>query len=162
MGWQVLHDQIRRPPRTFLRRDIRGVGGVARAGSAGGVRAIRTCGTDALPGIAAGFGQFTEARIRDADVLALAAKVAYEIDPANEYPRNYTGDLRVTLAGGEVREYHQPHLRGGLREPLTPDALAAKFHANLAHGGWPRSRAERLMRLCGEVFDRPRIELSRI
>ena len=80
----------------------------------------------------------------------------------NEYPRNYTGDLRVTLAGGEVREFRQPHLRGGVREPLTPDALAAKFHANLAHGGWPRSRADRLERLCGELFDRPRVDLSRI
>ncbi len=111
---------------------------------------------------AAGLGQFTEARIHDPDVLALAAKVTYEIDPENEYPRNYTGDLRVTLAGGEVRAFHQPHLRGGVAEPLTQGELAAKFHANLGQGGWDRKRAEALERLCAELFDRPRVDLSRI
>ncbi len=111
---------------------------------------------------AAGLGQFTEARIRDTDVLALAAKVTYEIDPENEYPRNYTGHLRVTLIGSEVREFHQPHLRGGVREKLTRDELATKFYANLGHGGWSRARAQRLERLCDKVFDQSRIDLSRI
>ena len=111
---------------------------------------------------AAGLGQFTEARIRDPDVLALAAKVTYEIDPENEYPRNYTGHLRVTLVSGEARELHQPHLRGGVREKLTRDELAAKFHANLGHGGWSRSRSRRLECLCGKVFDQSRIDLSQI
>ena len=109
---------------------------------------------------AAGLGQFTEARIRDPDLLALAAKVTYEIDPENEYPRNYTGHLRVTLTGGEVREFHQPHLRGGVREKLTRGELLAKFHANVDHGGWSRSRARRLERRCGEVFDQSRIDFS--
>jgi 2-methylcitrate dehydratase PrpD len=111
---------------------------------------------------AAGLGQFTEARISDPAALALAAKVTYEVDPDNEYPRNYTGHLRVTLSGGEVREYRQPYLRGGVREKLTRNELSAKFHANLAHGGWERSRAERLERICREVFDGARIDFSGI
>ena len=40
--------------------------------------------------------------------------------PTNEYPRNYTGDVRVVLRDGSVREAQQPYLRGGVREPLGP------------------------------------------
>jgi hypothetical protein len=93
-------------------------------------------------------------------VLALAAKVTYQIDPENEYPRNYTGHLRVTLGSGKVVEFHQPHLRGGVREKLTRGELLAKFHANAGHGGWSRSRARRLEHLCGELFDQSRINLA--
>lgn len=52
----------------------------------------------------AGFSQFTEARIRDAALLDLAGKIRYQIDPANEYPKNFTGHLRATLVDGTVHE----------------------------------------------------------
>src|SRR5450756_1684749 len=42
-----------------------------------------------------GLGAFTEAAIRDADVLALAARVTYVVDPQNPYPNNYTGHVRA-------------------------------------------------------------------
>jgi len=102
---------------------------------------------------AAGLGQYTAERIADARLLGLAEKVHYRIDPANEYPRNYTGHLSVTLKDGGGREAVQPHLRGGAREPLSDDELAAKFHANAAFGGWPETRAEALRRYCREAFD---------
>jgi len=104
---------------------------------------------------AAGLGQYTEERIADARLLKLAEKVRYRIDPANEYPRNYTGQLTVTLKDGSCREATQPHLRGGAREPLSDDELAAKFHANAAFGGWPESRAEALRRCCRRLFEAP-------
>src|SRR5213596_1369851 len=44
-----------------------------------------------------GLGAFTQEAIRDSSVLALAAKVKYEIDPQNPYPNNYTGHLRATM-----------------------------------------------------------------
>lgn len=102
---------------------------------------------------AAGLGQYAEGRIADARLLELAEKVHYRIDPANEYPRNYTGHLSVTLKDGSAREATQPHLRGGAREPLSDDELAAKFHANAAFGGWPETRAEALRRYCRDLFD---------
>ena len=46
-----------------------------------------------------GLGAFTESAIRDARVLALAAKVKFVIDPDNPYPNNYTGHIRATHAG---------------------------------------------------------------
>ena len=102
---------------------------------------------------AAGLEQFTEARVADPDLLALAAKVRYEVDPDNEYPRNYTGHVRVTLRGGAVREARQPHLRGGAREPLGRAEIAAKFRANATYGGWPASRIDRLEMFCEGLFE---------
>jgi 2-methylcitrate dehydratase PrpD len=104
---------------------------------------------------AAGLGQFTEDRIRDGNVLALTQRIAYRIDPANEYPANYSGHIRATLRDGTVHEVEQPHLRGGAREPLGRDELAAKFRANVAFGGWPEERADALRRWCETAFDAP-------
>jgi 2-methylcitrate dehydratase PrpD len=102
---------------------------------------------------AAGLEQFAEAKVRDADLLALAAKVRYEIDPGDEYPHNYTGDVCVVLRDGGVRQARQPHLRGGVREPLGRAEIAAKFRINAAHGGWPDSQIRRLEAWCGRVFE---------
>src|SRR4029434_6137153 len=41
----------------------------------------------------AGCEQFTHDRIRDPRVLALASKIRYQINPADEYPKNFTGHL---------------------------------------------------------------------
>ena len=104
-------------------------------------------------GGAAGLEQFTEAKVRDPGLLALAAKVRYEIDPDNEYPRNYTGEIRVVLRDGSLREARQPHLRGGLREPLGRAEIKAKFHANAACGGWPESKIRDLEVWCERLFE---------
>jgi len=100
----------------------------------------------------AGFGQFTEARIHDPQVLALAARIRYRIDPADEYPRNFTGHLAATLADGRVVEIRQPHLRGGAREPLSDAELEAKALDNLRYGGWDDDLAEAVRRWCRDAF----------
>src|SRR6266853_2042021 len=82
-----------------------------------------------------GLGAFTETAIRDADVLALAAKVNFVIDPDNPYPNNYTDHLRATLNDGSVIEERQPYLRGGAQEPLTRQDVTDKFVLNAEHGG---------------------------
>ena len=104
---------------------------------------------------AAGLEQFTEARVADRALRALAARVRYEVDPGNEYPRNYSGHITVTLRDGTVHEAEQPHLRGGVREPLGSDEILAKFHANAAFGGCPRALAERLEASCLSLFEAP-------
>jgi 2-methylcitrate dehydratase PrpD len=103
---------------------------------------------------AAGLEQFADARVRDPDLLAIAAKVRYEIDPDNPYPRNYTGDVRVVRRDGSVREARQPHLRGGVREPLGHVELTAKFRANAAWGGWPEREIGLLEAWCEGVYER--------
>jgi len=102
---------------------------------------------------AAGVEQFTEAKVRDQGLLALAARVRYEIDPADEYPRNYTGEVRVVLADGSVRKARQPYLRGGVREPLERREIAAKFRANAAYGGWSEDEIGRLEVWCDGLYE---------
>jgi 2-methylcitrate dehydratase PrpD len=103
---------------------------------------------------AAGLEQFADARVRDPDLLALAAKVRYEIDPDDEYPRNYTGAVRVVLRDGSVREARQPYLRGGVRAPLGHAEITEKFRANAAFGGWPESRIDALEAFCDDALGR--------
>ena len=96
----------------------------------------------------AGLDQFTDARAKDAQVLALCRKISYVIDPDNEYPINYTGHIRVAFKDGTVRELRQPHMRGGQKEPLTRDELVEKFRGNIAYGGWPAELGEELLDFC--------------
>ncbi len=111
---------------------------------------------------AAGLEQFTDDRVADPAVRALAAKIDYEIDPANEYPRNYTGHLRLTLKDGTTREVHQPHLRGGAREPLGSEELRVKFRANVDFGGWTTAKADAIEAFCASLFDRPDLSGLRV
>ena len=85
----------------------------------------------------------------------LAAKVRYEIDPANPYPNEYTGHIRVRLRDGRVVEERQSHLRGGAREPLSRVELEAKAAANLRAGGWPEERVEPTLALGRSLWDGP-------
>ncbi len=103
----------------------------------------------------AGFGQFTEARIHDPDVLALCRKISYRIDAENEYPRNFTGHLRATMRDGSVIELRQPHMRGGARDPLPQAELDGKFIENCGFGGVVTGKADELRDIIAGLFAQP-------
>lgn len=92
----------------------------------------------------AGLGQFTPARIEDQRLLTLARKIHYRIDPDNEYPKNYSGHMRVRLQDGSEHVFRQAHFRGGAREPLSDAELDRKFFKNCQYGGWSQNRAQAL------------------
>jgi 2-methylcitrate dehydratase PrpD len=102
----------------------------------------------------AGLEAFTEERVRDPRLLALAAKVRYEIDPDNPYPDEFTGHVRVRLRDGTLAEERQAHFRGGAHEPLSRADLEEKFRLNCAHGGWPAQRAEQFLAFARNAFNR--------
>src|SRR5476651_1024880 len=106
-----------------------------------------------------GLGAFTESAIRDAEVLKLAAKVKFVIDPDNPYPNNYTGHLRATMKDGSVIEERQPHMRGGAQEPLTRQDVIDKFMLNAGHGGWTRAQSEGALKLMAGLYQ-GKIDLS--
>jgi 2-methylcitrate dehydratase PrpD len=100
-----------------------------------------------------GLDSFTDAAVQDPQVLGLARKVRYVIDPDNPYPREFTGHIRATLHDGSVIEERQPHLRGGAHEPLTRADVLAKFRLNARHGGWPADRIEAALNLARGIYD---------
>jgi 2-methylcitrate dehydratase PrpD len=106
-----------------------------------------------------GLGAFTEAAIADREVLALAAKVKFVIDPQNPYPANYTGHLRATMKDGSTIEERQPYLRGGAQEPLTRRDVTDKFALNAQHGGWSNAQGDAALKLLAGLY-RGKIDLG--
>jgi 2-methylcitrate dehydratase PrpD len=102
-----------------------------------------------------GLDDFSDAAVRDPAVLTLAAKVRYQIDPKNPYPKNFTGHIRATLRDGSVIEERQPYMRGGAQEPLRRADIEEKFLLNAKHGGWSAERAAATLELIGTLFDGP-------
>jgi 2-methylcitrate dehydratase PrpD len=101
----------------------------------------------------AGFDAFSERTVNDARILGLAAKVRYRIDPENPYPERYTGHVRMTLGDGRVFEERQPHIRGGMHEPLSREDIERKFRGNAAYGGWDAALSDRFLGFAKEAFN---------
>jgi 2-methylcitrate dehydratase PrpD len=99
-----------------------------------------------------GLSDFTQSAVQDRDVLALAAKVRYVIDPDNPYPNNFTGHIRAVLNDGSVVEERQPHFRGGAHEPLTRADLIEKFMLNARHGGWDDARSGAALKMLATLY----------
>jgi 2-methylcitrate dehydratase PrpD len=108
----------------------------------------------------AGLDAFTEERVRDPRLVALAGKVRYEIDPDNPYPKEYTGHVRVKLKDGRTVEERQPHIRGGQHEPLSRADVEEKFRGNCAYGGWSEAQAEGFLQWARGAFDARPVDLS--
>jgi len=101
----------------------------------------------------AGFEAFSERTVHDARILALAGKVRYVVDPDNPYPRAYTGHVRMTLSDGRAFEERQPHIRGGVHDPLSREDIERKFRSNATYGGWPAPLAEQFLAFAENAFD---------
>ena len=92
----------------------------------------------------AGLAEFTDAAVRDADVLRLASRVSYALDPSIDYPRQFVGDVEITLADGRRLRERQDRPRGGPDAPLTSAEIEAKFRGN-AGLALPASRADAII-----------------
>jgi 2-methylcitrate dehydratase PrpD len=104
----------------------------------------------------AGLEEFTEDAIRDPSVLALAKKVRYELDPTIDYPRHFSGHVKIRLADGSVLEENQAHPRGGFEDPLPPEEIEAKFRAN-ASRRLPRDRADQIIEAVARLEEMPNV-----
>ena len=102
----------------------------------------------------AGLNEFNEKSINDKEILSLASKVNYEIDPNNEYPKNYTGTLICKTSNNEFTE-HQPCFRGGVKEPLTKDDIDKKYNANLNYSKISEENKKNLNNFIETLFDKP-------
>jgi 2-methylcitrate dehydratase PrpD len=93
----------------------------------------------------AGLAEFEDGAVNDPEVLAVTRKVAYALDPTIDYPRQFVGDVEITLADGQVLRERQDRPRGGPDAPLSREELEAKFRGNAAV--LPPDRIERTIRL---------------
>jgi len=109
---------------------------------------------------AVGLDAYEDRAVADPRVTAVASKVAYRVDPANPYPNEYTGHVRVRFRDGMVVEERQPHLRGGHHEPLTRAEIEEKFRANCTVGGWSEARARQWLELARRAFDGGPVDLK--
>jgi 2-methylcitrate dehydratase PrpD len=80
-------------------------------------------------------GRFTldeleDKAIADGEVLALARRVNYAADPASTFPKHYTGEVIVTLVGGDKIRHREGINRGCADRPLTNDEIEMKYFDN--------------------------------
>lgn len=108
----------------------------------------------------AGLSAYTEAMVQRADLRALAGKVRYVVDPANPYPKRFTGHVRVTLLDGRVLEERQGYFKGGAEHPLSDADLEQKFRANCAHGGLAAGHTKALLDCVNAAFGPGPVSLS--
>jgi 2-methylcitrate dehydratase PrpD len=80
----------------------------------------------------AGLAEFTDEAVRDKTVLRVAERVAYTLDGTIDYPRQFIGDVEITLADGRIVRERQDRPRGGPDAPLSREEIEAKFRGNAA------------------------------
>jgi len=73
---------------------------------------------------------FTDEKVRDPRILALAEKVEHEPDPDSPYPATYPGWLIIRLRDGTVLEDRQPFNKGSRENPMTEAEIARKYMNN--------------------------------
>lgn len=91
-----------------------------------------------------GFNELERDAYTDPDILSLADKVEYVIDPTFDYPRYFSGGVKVTMRDG--REYSHRELvnRGSADRPLSAGDIVFKFMENAARA-ITKNRAKKIM-----------------
>jgi 2-methylcitrate dehydratase PrpD len=92
----------------------------------------------------AGLEEFSDQAIQDKQILDLAARARYELDATIDYPRHFSGHVKIKLKNGTVVEENQPHPRGGLEDPLPPAEIEEKFRNN-ASLALPKEKVEAIV-----------------
>jgi 2-methylcitrate dehydratase PrpD len=105
----------------------------------------------------AGLAEFTDEAIRDEELLKVADKIRYELDPTIDYPRHLLGHVKIRLDDGTLLEENQPFPRGGFELPLPPEDIEEKFRAN-ASLAISAEKAEEIIAAVRGLDSLPKIE----
>jgi 2-methylcitrate dehydratase PrpD len=73
---------------------------------------------------------YADESLRHPEILALARRVHYHVDPSFPGPGRFKGAVRITLADGRILDEVQEHNLGSLENPMTETDLRAKFDEN--------------------------------
>ncbi len=104
-----------------------------------------------LDGVA-GLKEFTDNRLKDLELIKLTSKISYEINPNDEYPKNYSGNIKIFKKNGKILSANQPCLRGGKKDPLNFEEVKQKFHANLNFAGIKKDEIAKLNSFVENIF----------
>ena len=107
----------------------------------------------------AGLLEFTKKQIKNQDILNLCSKISYEIDPENEYPKNYSGEIKIILKNSKVIQETQPGLRGGRLFPLHQKEVEEKFVDNLKFSNLTSNEINNVKKFCETFFEKPDFSL---
>jgi 2-methylcitrate dehydratase PrpD len=77
-----------------------------------------------------GLAELAPEALADGQILALADKVRYEVDPTMPFPKYYPGEVVVRLAGGRELRQREEINRGAAERPITNEEVIAKFMDN--------------------------------
>ncbi len=66
----------------------------------------------------------------NSELLALADRVSYRVDPNTGYPHHWSGELIVTLKNGTVLNFRDENTLGGADKPLNEENIVSKFMGN--------------------------------
>ena len=100
----------------------------------------------------AGLAEFADEAARDPAVLDVARRVTYELDVTIDYPRQFVGDVEVTLTDGRALRERQDRPRGGPDAPLTRAEIESKFRGN-ATLALSAERVERAIQAVNSLAD---------
>jgi 2-methylcitrate dehydratase PrpD len=73
---------------------------------------------------------YSEQARQSPEILALARRVSYAVDPSFPGPGRFKGAVRVTLNDGRVISEIQEHNLGSMENPMSAAQLRAKFDEN--------------------------------
>ena len=93
-----------------------------------------------------GIQEFSAEALRDPDVLALAEKVTWELDPEAEkmYPKAYPATLMVELKDGRILRAHVDYPKGDPENPASDEEIIAKFNS-LTGPHFDKARREKII-----------------
>ena len=77
-----------------------------------------------------GFAELEHEALTDPAILALAARVTYDADPASLYPEYFSGGAVITLKDGKTFRHVDKINRGAGERALSGDEIGAKFLEN--------------------------------
>ncbi|HEU5177216.1 MAG TPA: MmgE/PrpD family protein [Burkholderiales bacterium] len=79
-----------------------------------------------------GMAELAPGALREPAIERLMDKIEYEVDPAADFPRHYSGEVAVTLNDGRTLSRRVAVNRGNPERPLTNAEIEAKFFENCA------------------------------
>ncbi len=92
---------------------------------------------------ALGKGAYRAESLKNPEILALARRVQYHVDPEYPGPGRFKGAVKIVLKDGQVFETVEEYNRGSSENPMTYQELRAKFDDN-ARGFLSAEQRDRL------------------